>query len=36
MRYIYSYINSVIALKQAAGTLNEDDVIAINNGLIAE
>ncbi|MGL5148809.1 MAG: outer membrane channel protein TolC, partial [Plesiomonas shigelloides] len=31
----YSYINSVLALKQAAGTLNEDDIIAINNGLIA-
>ncbi|MCL2918439.1 outer membrane channel protein TolC [Shewanella litorisediminis] len=29
----YSYISSVLALKQAAGTLNEDDVIAINNGL---
>lgn len=29
----YSYINSVMALKKAAGTLNEDDVIAINNGL---
>ncbi|WP_076415794.1 outer membrane channel protein TolC [Shewanella sp. UCD-KL12] len=32
----YGYINSILALKQAAGTLNEDDVIAINNGLIAE
>ncbi|QFU24448.1 outer membrane channel protein TolC [Shewanella eurypsychrophilus] len=32
----YGYINSIMALKQAAGTLNEDDVIAINNGLIAE
>lgn len=32
----YSYIFSIVALKQAAGTLNEDDVIAINNGLIAE
>lgn len=32
----YSYINSIVALKQAAGTLNEDDVIAINNGLKAE
>ncbi|ABM01251.1 outer membrane channel protein TolC [Shewanella amazonensis] len=31
----YSYISSVLALKQAAGTLNEDDVIAINNGLKA-
>ena len=31
----YSYINSVMALKKAAGTLNEDDVIAINNGLKA-
>lgn len=30
----YSYINSIVALKQAAGTLNEDDVIAINNGLM--
>lgn len=32
----YGYINSIMALKQAAGTLNEDDVIAINRGLIAE
>jgi len=32
----YGYINSILALKQAAGTLNEDDVIAINNGLIAQ
>lgn len=32
----YSYINSIVALKQAAGTLNEDDVIAINNGLKAK
>ncbi|MBW8182646.1 outer membrane channel protein TolC [Shewanella nanhaiensis] len=32
----YSYIKSILALKQAAGTLNEDDVIAINNGLIAQ
>ncbi|MCL1088089.1 outer membrane channel protein TolC [Shewanella profunda] len=32
----YSYINSIVALKQAAGTLNEDDVIAINSGLKAE
>ncbi|WP_299790920.1 outer membrane channel protein TolC [uncultured Shewanella sp.] len=31
----YGYINSILALKQAAGTLNEDDVIAINNGLTA-
>lgn len=31
----YGYINSIIALKQAAGTLNEDDVSAINNGLKA-
>ncbi|QSX29497.1 outer membrane channel protein TolC [Shewanella cyperi] len=29
----YSYISSVMALKQAAGTLTEDDVIAINSGL---
>ncbi len=29
----YGYINSILALKQAAGTLSEDDVIAINNGL---
>ncbi|RLV60512.1 outer membrane channel protein TolC [Parashewanella curva] len=29
----YSYIKSILALKQAAGTLNEDDIIAINNGL---
>ena len=29
----YNYIQSVLALKQAAGTLNEDDIIAINNGL---
>ncbi|MCL1144063.1 outer membrane channel protein TolC [Shewanella gaetbuli] len=32
----YGYINSIVALKQAAGTLNEDDVIAINNGLKAQ
>ncbi|MDB0034741.1 outer membrane channel protein TolC [bacterium] len=32
----YTYIKSILALKQAAGTLNEDDVIAINNGLIAQ
>lgn len=32
----YTYIRSILALKQAAGTLNEDDVIAINNGLIAQ
>ncbi|MEC4728585.1 outer membrane channel protein TolC [Shewanella sp. D64] len=32
----YSYIKSILALKQAAGTLNEDDVIDINNGLIAQ
>lgn len=32
----YSYINSIVALKKAAGTLNEDDVIAINSGLKAE
>ncbi|AQS40176.1 type I secretion outer membrane protein, TolC family [Shewanella psychrophila] len=32
----YGYINSILALKQAAGTLNEDDVIAINNGLTAQ
>ena len=31
----YSYIKSILALKQAAGTLNEDDVITINSGLIA-
>ncbi|MFT5789380.1 MAG: outer membrane protein [Shewanella sp.] len=31
----YGYINSIVALKQAAGTLNEDDVSAINNGLMA-
>ncbi|MEZ9822798.1 outer membrane channel protein TolC [Shewanella sp. 10N.286.45.A1] len=31
----YGYINSIIALKQAAGTLNEDDISAINNGLKA-
>lgn len=30
----YSYISSVLALKQAAGTLTEDDIIAINNGLM--
>ncbi|NKF49482.1 outer membrane channel protein TolC [Shewanella sp. WXL01] len=29
----YGYIKSILALKQAAGTLNEDDVIAVNNGL---
>ncbi|ARD23839.1 MULTISPECIES: outer membrane channel protein TolC [Shewanella] len=32
----YGYINSILALKQAAGTLSEDDIIAINNGLIAQ
>ncbi|NRD75386.1 outer membrane channel protein TolC [Shewanella sp. VB17] len=32
----YTYIKSILALKQAAGTLNEDDIIAINNGLIAQ
>ncbi|MDP5147589.1 outer membrane channel protein TolC [Shewanella sp. ULN5] len=32
----YGYINSIVALKQAAGTLNEDDVIAINNGLMPQ
>lgn len=32
----YGYIKSILALKQAAGTLNEDDIISINNGLIAE
>ncbi|PKG74560.1 outer membrane channel protein TolC [Shewanella sp. Choline-02u-19] len=31
----YGYINSIIALKQAAGTLNEDDISNINSGLIA-
>ncbi|RYV00879.1 outer membrane channel protein TolC [Shewanella sp. OPT22] len=30
----YSYIQSVLALKQAAGTLTEDDIIGINNGLM--
>ncbi len=29
----YTYVQSVLALKQASGTLNEDDIIAINNGL---
>lgn len=29
----YGYIKSILALKQAAGTINEDDVIAINSGL---
>ena len=29
----YGYIKSILALKQATGTLNEDDVISINNGL---
>ncbi|MBE8168501.1 MAG: outer membrane channel protein TolC [Shewanella sp.] len=29
----YGYIKSVFALKQAAGTLSEDDIIGINNGL---
>lgn len=29
----YAYIQSVLALKQAAGTLNEEDVAMINNGL---
>ena len=31
----YGYINSILALKQAAGTLNEDDVVSINNGLVS-
>lgn len=31
----YGYINSILALKQAAGTINEDDVMAINSGLKA-
>ncbi len=31
----YNYIESVFALKLAAGTLNEQDLVAINNGLIA-
>lgn len=30
----YNYINSVLALKQAAGTLNEKDLASINRGLI--
>ncbi|MCL1123232.1 outer membrane channel protein TolC [Shewanella surugensis] len=30
----YHYIDSVLALKQAAGTLTEKDLIAINKGLI--
>ncbi|WP_299002291.1 outer membrane channel protein TolC [uncultured Shewanella sp.] len=29
----YNYINSVLALKQAAGTLNENDLALINRGL---
>ena len=29
----YDYINSVLALEQAAGTLNKDDVVEINNWL---
>ncbi|GLP97232.1 outer membrane channel protein TolC [Paraferrimonas sedimenticola] len=29
----YAYILSILQLKAAAGTLNEDDVIAVNNGL---
>ncbi|WP_417761744.1 outer membrane channel protein TolC [Shewanella sp.] len=32
----YSYINSILALKQAAGTLTEADVTNINNGLTEE
>ncbi|TCN89038.1 outer membrane channel protein TolC [Shewanella fodinae] len=32
----YSYINSVMALKQAAGTLNENDIAGINSGLTVE
>lgn len=32
----YGYINSILALKQAAGTLNEDDIISINNGLMTQ
>ncbi|MCL1126425.1 outer membrane channel protein TolC [Shewanella surugensis] len=30
----YNYINSVLALKQAAGSLNEKDLASINRGLI--
>ncbi|QSX34308.1 outer membrane channel protein TolC [Shewanella avicenniae] len=32
----YGYINSILALKQAAGTLTEADVVSINNGLTDE
>ncbi|MBV7317053.1 outer membrane channel protein TolC [Shewanella sp. NIFS-20-20] len=32
----YSYIKSILALKQAAGTLTEADVVTINNGLSAD
>lgn len=32
----YGYINSILSLKQAAGTLNEQDVADINSGLKAE
>jgi outer membrane protein len=31
----YGYITSILALKQAAGTLNEQDVADINSGLTA-
>ncbi|MEZ8965608.1 outer membrane channel protein TolC [Vibrio breoganii] len=31
----YNYIISVLQLKQAVGTLNEQDILEINNGLIA-
>ncbi|MGB0895654.1 MAG: outer membrane channel protein TolC [Parashewanella sp.] len=30
----YGYIKSIMALKQAAGTLSEDDIMSINNGLV--
>ncbi len=32
----YGYIKSILALKQAAGNLSEDDITAVNNGLTAE
>jgi outer membrane protein len=32
----YDFINSVLTLKRAAGSLTESDIISINKGLIAQ
>lgn len=32
----YGYIKSILALKQAAGNLSEDDITTVNNGLTTE